>query len=79
MYCYRAIFSEVATQLRKLVVEKIDLSREGSYSVSRSVRPWIKFTLEYPFNYSNIQEWLIVFHLIFVWVTRIIHACCLRE
>ena len=73
MYCYRAIFSEVATQLRKLVVEKIDLSREGS------VRPWIKFTLEYPFNYSNIQEWLIVFHLIFVWVTRIIRACCLRE
>ena len=34
----------------KLAVGKLDLSRGGSYSVSRCVRPWIKFTPVYPFN-----------------------------
>ena len=28
------------------------ISEGGSYSVSRYVRPWIKFTPEYPFNLS---------------------------
>ena len=34
--------------LHKLVVGKLDLLRGGSYSVSWCVRPWIKFTPEYP-------------------------------
>ena len=36
-------------KLRKLAFCKLDLSG-GSYSVSRCVRPWIKFLLEYPFK-----------------------------
>ena len=39
MYCYCAVFSEVA---------KTTYAR--NQSVSRCVRPWIKLTLEYPYN-----------------------------
>ena len=37
-------------KLYKLVVGKLDLLRGGSNSVSQCVRPWIKFTSEYPFK-----------------------------
>ena len=36
--------------LGKLAICKLDLLRGGSYSVSRCVKPWIKFTPEYPFK-----------------------------
>ena len=42
-------------KLRKLAVRELYLSRGGSHSVSRCVRPWIKFTLEYPFKNFNIS------------------------
>ena len=41
-------------KLRKLAVCKLDLSRGGSYSVLQCVRPWVKFTPEYPFNFYLI-------------------------
>ena len=43
MYCYHTVFSEVDVRLNLM-------SRGGSYSVSRCVRPWIKPTPEYPFK-----------------------------
>ena len=43
-------------KLCKLAVCKLYLSGVGSYSVLRCVGPWIKFTLEYPFNTEvNVQ------------------------
>ena len=49
VYCYRTVLRLL--KLLKRVVGKLDLSRGGgAYSVSRCVRPWINFTLEYPFN-----------------------------
>ena len=41
------------SKLRKLAVRKLYFSRGGSYSVSRGVRTWIKFTPEYPFKVVN--------------------------
>ena len=43
-------------KLHKLAVGKLDLSRGGSYSVSRFIRPWIKFTLEYPFKDAPLLQ-----------------------
>ena len=47
MYCYCAVFPEVAK------TTYLGVGVGGSYSVSRCVRPWIKLRPEYPFKTLN--------------------------
>ena len=49
VYCCRAVVSEDAKTTLASGLQTLSLQRESN-TVSRCVRPWIKFTPEYPFN-----------------------------
>ena len=55
VYCCRAVVSEDAKATWASALQTLSLEG-GSYSVSRCVRTWIKFTLEYPFNTTIISS-----------------------
>ena len=49
MYCCRAVVSEDAKTTLASGLQTLSLKRESN-TVSQCVRPWIKFTPEYPFE-----------------------------
>ena len=51
MYCCHAVISEDAKTTLARGLQTWSLERESN-TVSRCVRPWIKFTPEYPFKFK---------------------------
>ena len=49
MYCCRVVVSEDAKTTQANGLQTLSLDRESN-TVSQCVRPWIKFTPEYPFK-----------------------------
>ena len=52
MYCCRAVVYEDAKTMLASGLQALSLERESN-TVSQCVRPWIKLTLEYPFNWQT--------------------------
>ena len=59
MYCCHAVVSEDAKTTLASGPQTLSLERESN-TVSPCVRPWIKFTPEYPFNGQNMLAFLMI-------------------